>query len=601
MTLGQLAYFVAVVEHGSFTRAARALHVSQPALSHQIAQLEREAGESLLERLPRSVGPPRWGSNCCRTRGRRWPRRTKRTLRRARSASCGRACCGSARCSRSRSGSSRRRSAPGARRIPGRDRAARVRERRDADAGDARGRRGRRRRPAAAALARRPARDRLRGVRRRAEPRDPLLAQTTIRLAQLKDRPWVLYAPEFGLSTLVPDACAAAGFAPRPAARTHHTATALELAAAGVGPALVPTTSSARVRGDDAGARPARDPRARRLHPRRAERAGSRPSSTCSCARDAVSAARRRERPQTRAETGLAAAEPRRGAATRLLPAHPPLELSTSAAVIAAGPNAHSSRRTGGSGQATAPPAASAIMLAGASAGPRPAAASRTAVGRVVGADRGAGRAARRRAGPFDDRRQRVSWAYSTQGGRELGQARPAPRRSHSSRSTTTRSSSPSTRTGAVPARRAAADPHVGHAAAHLLGELFDVHVLEHLDAAARVARRHRGSRAGACRWRSSTASRSAAPHRRRAASGAPARRAAARTRRAGRTRAPSASGTRRGAARSSSGWPTLRSSARTWCDSAGWETSSRRAASVNDPSSTTASRYSSCRSDIAP
>src|SRR5690349_9611560 len=57
MTLGQLAYFAAVVEHGSFTRAAQALHVSQPALSHQIAQLEREAGGPLLERLPRAVRP----------------------------------------------------------------------------------------------------------------------------------------------------------------------------------------------------------------------------------------------------------------------------------------------------------------------------------------------------------------------------------------------------------------------------------------------------------------------------------------------------------------------------------------------------------------
>src|SRR3954453_20132986 len=61
MTLGQLAYFVAVVEHGSFTRAAEALHVSQPALSHQIALLEREAGAPLLERLPRAVTPTALG------------------------------------------------------------------------------------------------------------------------------------------------------------------------------------------------------------------------------------------------------------------------------------------------------------------------------------------------------------------------------------------------------------------------------------------------------------------------------------------------------------------------------------------------------------
>jgi DNA-binding transcriptional LysR family regulator len=36
------------------------------------------------------------------------------------------------------------------------------------------------------------------------------------------------------------EACAAAGFTPRAAVHTHHTATAVQLAAAGLGPALVP-------------------------------------------------------------------------------------------------------------------------------------------------------------------------------------------------------------------------------------------------------------------------------------------------------------------------------------------------------------------------
>src|SRR3954452_14865908 len=62
MTLGQLAYFVAVVDHGSFTRAGKALHVSQPALSHQIARLEDEAGAPLLERLPGAVRPTELGA-----------------------------------------------------------------------------------------------------------------------------------------------------------------------------------------------------------------------------------------------------------------------------------------------------------------------------------------------------------------------------------------------------------------------------------------------------------------------------------------------------------------------------------------------------------
>src|SRR5918992_346642 len=54
-TLRQLEYLVTVVDTGSFTRAAETLHVTQPALSHQIQALERVVGGQLLERLPRSV------------------------------------------------------------------------------------------------------------------------------------------------------------------------------------------------------------------------------------------------------------------------------------------------------------------------------------------------------------------------------------------------------------------------------------------------------------------------------------------------------------------------------------------------------------------
>ena len=55
VSLRQLEYFVAVVDEGSFTRAAELLHVTQPGLSHQILALERELGGPLLERLPRKV------------------------------------------------------------------------------------------------------------------------------------------------------------------------------------------------------------------------------------------------------------------------------------------------------------------------------------------------------------------------------------------------------------------------------------------------------------------------------------------------------------------------------------------------------------------
>ncbi|MCR6490378.1 LysR family transcriptional regulator [Amycolatopsis sp. OK19-0408] len=56
-TLRSLECLVAVLDAGSITEAAARLHLSQPALSHQIAALERELGTPVLERLPRGVRP----------------------------------------------------------------------------------------------------------------------------------------------------------------------------------------------------------------------------------------------------------------------------------------------------------------------------------------------------------------------------------------------------------------------------------------------------------------------------------------------------------------------------------------------------------------
>ena len=54
-TLRTLECLVALVDHGSVSAAAAALHMSQPALSHQIAALEKELGAPVVERLWRGV------------------------------------------------------------------------------------------------------------------------------------------------------------------------------------------------------------------------------------------------------------------------------------------------------------------------------------------------------------------------------------------------------------------------------------------------------------------------------------------------------------------------------------------------------------------
>jgi DNA-binding transcriptional LysR family regulator len=53
----QLAAFVAVVERGSFSQAAEALGVTQPAISLAVRALERRLGEKLLDRSGRRMEP----------------------------------------------------------------------------------------------------------------------------------------------------------------------------------------------------------------------------------------------------------------------------------------------------------------------------------------------------------------------------------------------------------------------------------------------------------------------------------------------------------------------------------------------------------------
>jgi DNA-binding transcriptional LysR family regulator len=55
MELRRLEYFAAVARHGSFTRAAEELWLTQSALSQQVRRLEAELGVALLRRTPRGA------------------------------------------------------------------------------------------------------------------------------------------------------------------------------------------------------------------------------------------------------------------------------------------------------------------------------------------------------------------------------------------------------------------------------------------------------------------------------------------------------------------------------------------------------------------
>ncbi|WP_418469333.1 LysR family transcriptional regulator [Dialister hominis] len=61
MEIRVLRYFLAVAREGSVTRAARALHLTQPTLSRQIRELEEELGQTLFSRVGRELSLTREG------------------------------------------------------------------------------------------------------------------------------------------------------------------------------------------------------------------------------------------------------------------------------------------------------------------------------------------------------------------------------------------------------------------------------------------------------------------------------------------------------------------------------------------------------------
>lgn len=61
MNLNRLSYFAAVVDTGSFTRAAERLGITKAVVSQQVAQLEQDLQTSLLMRTTRRVNPTEAG------------------------------------------------------------------------------------------------------------------------------------------------------------------------------------------------------------------------------------------------------------------------------------------------------------------------------------------------------------------------------------------------------------------------------------------------------------------------------------------------------------------------------------------------------------
>ncbi|WP_320671075.1 LysR substrate-binding domain-containing protein [Patulibacter defluvii] len=244
MTLRQLEYFVAVVDEGSISRAAERVRVAQPSVSQQIRALEQELGGALLERLPRSTR--------LTPLGRVFEPQARSVLLAAETAR--EVVRGELRqptgqleiaTVRSMAGTllpspiSRWRQAhPGVTiRLHEFPHRAELEERFLSGVADV-------------AIGPRP--QRWDGQVHELgweefvvvlPEGDPELVRPRVSLAALADRDWVLYASEHGLSELIAFAFAHAGYIAAPAVRTSQVDAAARLAAAGLGPAMVPIGS----------------------------------------------------------------------------------------------------------------------------------------------------------------------------------------------------------------------------------------------------------------------------------------------------------------------------------------------------------------------
>jgi DNA-binding transcriptional LysR family regulator len=243
--LHQLRYFAAVVEEQSFTRAAERLAISQPALSRQIALLERHLGARLLERTPAGVLPTVTG-RAILPEARAAIASAQRVTRRAREVGGLQAGVLEVATFPSLATGTL---LPAIRRWYERHpaillRLSEIRHRRAMQEAV---------RIGTVDLAIGTAPVDWSGPQRRVgwneavvvlPARDPLCGRPGgIKLAQLADRHWVLYDPAYGLSDVVTAACLQAGFRPNGAIETSQAEAAARLAAAGLGPALIPVAN----------------------------------------------------------------------------------------------------------------------------------------------------------------------------------------------------------------------------------------------------------------------------------------------------------------------------------------------------------------------
>lgn len=243
-TLRQFEYWLAAVEEGSFGRGARRMRVSQPSLSQQVRALEAELGGELLERLPDGIRLTPAGKEF-HPHARNAVAASERAMRSARAAL------------EMRSGeleiATVRSIAAGVlpdlihtwrERFPGTS--VRLREfthRKLAEDAVAAGLADMGVGPPPASWTGPVSRLGWEELMVILPADDSAGGEGAVALDSLADREWVMFDPDNGMSDLIVTACAVASsapFRPRPAVLTSQVETAARLAAAGVGPTLVP-------------------------------------------------------------------------------------------------------------------------------------------------------------------------------------------------------------------------------------------------------------------------------------------------------------------------------------------------------------------------